>query len=445
MTKYFAMHQIGGWFMIGVAFLTPMRTSTEATRKIQLIAKKALCIIFVFTFLLCLGRLLASAQTETVIHNFDITDGSLPVSGFIYDRVTGAFYSTTADGGSNNSGTVFQLAPDDTGGWTESLLYNFSGTDGSEPDYGLLSTHKNGSISALYGTTYFGGQYNNGTVFQLTLSQGSGTWNESVLYSFSSGADGGAPDDGLVMDKTGALFGTTVVGGTSNEGTLFKLEPSDSGWKETVLWNFANDTGGQPQGHLIFDQSGALYGTTTIGGRNSECGTVFQLKPPVSGLRRWTHSVLHTFVGCGYGPAAGLIFDSSGTLYGTTSSGGKSGFGTVFALKPPASEKTRWTYSLLYDFGDGDNGDSPEANLIFDRKGCLYGTTSGGGPLSGGTVFKLSPTKTPPWKATLLWAFGGANDGKEPFGPVMFHAGDLYGTTAYGGIYGWGSVFQLKP
>ncbi len=155
--------------------------------------------------------------------------------------------------------------------------------------------------------------------------------------------------------------------------------------------------------------------------------------------------MLHAFVDCGYGPSAGVLFDNNGTLYGTTSSGGKLGFGKVFALKPPTPSKNGWTYLVLYDFGDGDDGDYPAANLILDKKGSLYGTTSGGGPLSGGTVFRLSPTKKAPWKATLLWAFGGERDGSEPFGPVMFHAGALYGTTSFGGIDGLGTAFRLKP
>jgi len=396
----------------------------------------------VLIFLLCVGGTLASAQSEIVLHSFTGADGNGPASGLIYDNATGAFYGTTYEGGSQNNGTVFQLAPDGSGGWTESVLYNFSGTDGSGPDYGLLATHKNGVISALYGTTYFGGQYNYGTIFELTPAQG-GAWNEAVLYSFASGADGESPDGGLVMDKNGALYGVTVSAGKSGVGILFKLTPSASGWKKSVLWNFSISGGGQPQGHLIFDKTGALYGTTTIGGpRYQSSGTVFRLKPPASGHRRWTYSVLHTFVLCSLGPDAGVIFDSNGTLYGTTLGCGQ---GTVFALRPPAPGKTRWTETVLYDFGAGKHGADPAANLIFDPKGSLYGTASVDGPLFGGTLFKLSPTKTPPWKFTVLWSFGGTSDGNSPRAPVMLHAGELYSTTAFGGAYGYGTVFQVKP
>ncbi len=147
-------------------------------RKMERVAKEALSVMFIYLFLPCLGGALASAQTETVLHNFAGSDGALPVSGFIYDKTTGTFYGTTADGGPHGYGTIFELIPDGSGGWTENVLYNFSGPDGDEPDYGLLATYKNGEISALYGTTYFGGQYNYGTVFR--VDSGSGWYMDGV-------------------------------------------------------------------------------------------------------------------------------------------------------------------------------------------------------------------------------------------------------------------------
>ena len=393
------------------------------------------CVLSII-FSLCLiltATAVSAAQTETVLHSFSNGDGSTPVAGLIYDKPTGAFYGTTYEGGAYNGGTVFQLTPDGSGGWTESVIYSFQPiTDAFGPDYGLLATYKNGAISALYGTSYWGGQYDYGTVFELTTA-GDGTWSEKVLHSFASGADGESPDDGLIMDKQGALYGTTVSAGRSNggEGTLFKLVPSDTGWKKTVLWNFNLNTGEEPQGHLTFGKNGAIYGTTTIAGPRFGSGTVFQLKPPAAGHRKWTYSVLHTFEDCTIGPDAGVILDSKGTLYGTTADCGQ---GTVFALKPPPKGETRWTETELYNFGDGSNGAAPVANLILGPDGSLYGTTESDGPFFGGTIFKLSPTKMPPWKITVLWSFGGTNDGSTPVAPVTFHAGELYGTTQDGGL-----------
>ncbi len=212
---------------------------------------------------------------------------------------------------------------------------------------------------------------------------------ETVLYSFSGGADGGHPEAGLVMDGNGALYGTTRGAGGGTDGTVFMLAPPGpgrTGWSKTTLHRFTGgDDGGDPEANLIMDASGALYGTTEHdGGANS--GTVFMLTPPVSGETRWTETVLHALRGGADGakPSAGLIMDASGALYGTTSQGGGGGCfgqpancGTVFMLTPPVAGETRWTETVLHSFTGGADGAYPHAGLVMDTSGALYGTGKG--------------------------------------------------------------------
>ena len=244
-----------------------------------------------------------------------------------------------------------------------------------------------------------------------------------MLYTFTGGTDGGNPFAGLITDKEGALYGTTGSGGSgcpyaaSRCGTVFKLTPpakDQSNWTETVLYSFSGSDGAYPQTNLIADKQGVLYGTTNGDGTGIliNKGTVFKLTPPASGQTAWTHTVLYSFCSLsncsdGAGPAAGLIADKQGVLYGTTVSGGvgvgvggsscSSGCGTVFKLTPPASGRTAWTHTVLYSFS-GTDGVTPLAGLIADKQGAIYGTTVSGGvgcpqtPIGcGGTVFKLTP------------------------------------------------------
>jgi uncharacterized repeat protein (TIGR03803 family) len=273
---------------------------------------------------------------------------------------------------------------------------------------------------------------------------------ETVLHSFAGGSDGADPEAGLIADEQGALYGTTFAGGSSNNGTVFKLTPHANGrtdWTKAVLYSFCSQPscsdGAVPIAGLIADDSGALYGTTSGGGAGSN-GTVFKLTPPA-----WTETVLYNFCSqpsCsdGVGPVAGLIADKSGALYGTTHAGGSSGNGTVFKLTPPA-----WTETVLYSFLGGSDGGAPRAGLIADEQDTLYGTTTGGGIANNGTVFKLTPpTKgQSAWKETVLHRFcsqPGCSDGSGPVaGLTADERGVLYGTTGGGGSSGVGTVFNL--
>jgi len=325
----------------------------------------------------------AQGQTFTVLHSFKGgTDGADPVASVILDKA-GNLYGTTESGGPFSSGTVFKV--DKTG--KESVLYSFSGgADGAIPLAGLVRD----SAGNLYGTTEHGGDLTCGsgvgcgTVFKLDKTD-----KETVLYSFINGADGSEPVAGVILDKAGNLYGTTQYGGPFSSGTVFKV---DTTGKETVLYTFTGGRGGKdgyfPEG-LIGDAAGNLYGITQFGG-NFSFGTVFKL----DGTGKET--VLYRFTGGADGvyPAAGVIADAAGNLYGTTQYGGSvncfgDGCGTVFKLDKTGKE------TVLYSFTGGTDGASPVAGLVRDSAGNLYGTaTFGGDPLcSGGcgVVFKIAP------------------------------------------------------
>lgn len=431
---------------------------------------------------------------ETVLYSFKGgSDGRGSFVGLISDA-HGALYGTSSGGvtsgscGQSGCGTVFKLTPPANGHtpWTKTVLYSFTGgTDGGFPGGRLVFD----SHGALYGTTSTGGTGFYGTVFKLTPPVPPQTkWTFGLLYSFTGGSDGGQPNDGLILDKEGALYGTTLGGGTnpcfyqgtSGCGTVFKLTPPALGktkWTETVLYSFRGGSGGSsPVAGLVFDKAGALYGATASGGTTvfcPSCGTVFKLTPPAPGHTQWTETVLHSFKGGsdGFSPVygAGLVLDKAGALYGTTSAGGgfspacgNTGCGTVFKLTPPAAGKTQWTETVLHGFTGGSDGNGPSGGVILDSFGAVYGTTNEGGTsplcpfyddLGCGTVFKLTPPapQQTKWTETKLYSFTGGSDGAYPVGGLIVDPhGALYGTTAYEGVTtgncdpdGCGTVFEI--
>jgi uncharacterized repeat protein (TIGR03803 family) len=312
----------------------------------------------------------------------------------------------------------------------ETLLYAFkAGNDGAVAYSGLIKD----SAGNLYGTTWWGGGSNCGDIGCGTVYRITPTGNETLLYSFKGGNDGAWPYGGLIKDSAGNLYGTTYQGGTDNAGTVFKLTPNGI---ETVLHSFGpGNDGGFPYGDLIIDSKGNLYGTTSGGGIGGN-GTVFKV------AHNGTEKVLYAFAGYpkdGANPWAGLTRDGSGNLYSTTEYGGAHNSGTIFKLAPNGKE------SLLYTFTGGNNTDGawPFGGLIKDSAGNLYGTTTGGGVYSGGTVFKVAPNGA----ETVIYAFAGyPNDGSFPgAGLIADSAGNVYGTTAYGGMGNAGTVFKLAP
>jgi uncharacterized repeat protein (TIGR03803 family) len=338
----------------------------------------------------------------------------------------------------------------------ETVLVNFNGTsNGGEARSNLILD----AAGNLYGTTPYGGTNYDGIVFELSPQVGGG-WSETVLYSFNESEGGEFPQNSLIFDNAGNLYGTTEYVGPHKGGTVFQLSPGPDGvWTETRLHDFGDvdgPDGSQPYCNLIFDAAGNLYGTTTAGGAHG-LGTVFELIL-TSGV--WTEKILHSFSGTtdGATPYAGLVFDSAGNLYGTTSGGGAYSGGTVFELKPQAGGL--WKGNAIASFGKvnshGWSAEGLDGGVIFDSAGNLYGATYSGGALGGGVIYKLSPTAGGGWKQTWLRGFGSggkATTGANPYGGLIFdNAGNLYGTTLNGGNHGsvcglggCGTVFELSP
>jgi uncharacterized repeat protein (TIGR03803 family) len=400
-----------------------------------------------------------AASKYKVLYRFKGLDGVSPTASMVFDAA-GNLYGTTGGGGSYDLGTVFKLTPNADGSWTESVLHSFSGSDAYYPVNGVIFD----AAENLYGTTLDGGPYNNfgGTVFQL-MPNGDGSWTESVLHTFA-GPDGVTPVGNLIFDSAGNLFGTTSAGGLDGGGVVFQLTPNgDGSWTESLLHSFCTNRdkkchdGSVPFADLIFDKAGNLYGTTTeMGTRKciynyNGCGTVFELIPQADGS--WTENVLHRFTGPdGASPSAGLIFDKAGNLYGTTEGGGNLsdcnnniGCGVVFKLKPNANGS--WTEIVLHKFDNNPAAMPNRADLIFDEAGNLYGTTTSGGPVAGGTVFKLSPQSGGRWAFSVLHVFQG-NPALHPTGGlVLDKAGNLYGTTesCASSSKCYGVVFEITP
>ncbi len=335
---------------------------------------------------------------EKTIYSFDnLANGTNPNGGLVLDSA-GNLYGTTTGGGANGLGTAFELSPTTGGSWTETVIHSFGATgDGIFP-YAQMIFDAAGN---LYGTTAYGGAFGTGeegggTVFELSPQTGGG-WSEQVLHSFASGTDGVQVSGGVALDAAGNLYGATYVGGTLNNGIIYELSPQTGGaWTETILHNFAGGTGDGrlPMAGVTLDAAGNVYGTTYGGGLYAR-GIVFELAPQGGGV--WTFSTLHSF---GHGldganPEGEVVFDTAGNLYGTTYDGGKygqsyGGVGTFYELSP--SVGGGWPETKLYSFG-GTNDDAgyPQAGLIINSRGILYGTSTGGGETGDGTVFEVKP------------------------------------------------------
>ncbi len=316
--------------------------------------------------------------TEQVIYSFGVSssDGENPVGGVTLDR-KGNLYGTTQAGGTEFSGTVYQLIPGQSGTWTENVLYNFKGSsDGCFPSGGLVLD----SGGNIYGMAEECGALGYGVVFELVPGQG-GTWTEKVLHSFTGGNDGELPYAiTLTLDGQGNLYGVSRLAGSHDYGVVFELMHGT--WTEKILYAFTGGgTGIAPIGGLAIDSVGNLYGVTQY--------LAFELSPSPKGA--WTETVLHNFTGGSDGayPSAQLVFDKAGSLYGTTFTGGHH-LGTVFKLKPGVNGV--WTEKVLYAFQpNGGDGASPEyGTLAIDATGNLYGTTQNGGASNFGTVFELT-------------------------------------------------------
>jgi uncharacterized repeat protein (TIGR03803 family) len=389
-----------------------------------------------------------AAPVETVLASFytNSKQGVYPLGGVIQDK-GGNLYGTTGRGGHANAGTVFELSPPAQGKapWTLRTLFEFNGRDGQAPRGNLIFDE----AGNLYGTTAIGGANNDGTVYKLSPpANGATRWHHTVLTSFPANAPA-YPYAGVVFDSAGNLYGT-LVGTTNNKGKLidsgvFELSPPSqghTGWTETVIASRNGAKGTVSTGALLFDSAGNLYGT----GSND----VFELSPPAQGQTKWTETILTTFKGLGISsPLCTLVADAAGNLYGTANNGDfDHQDGAVFELSPPKSGKTHWTTQVIFVFDGPDGGTPTEGNLLITSAGQLIGTTAYGGKNDTGVMFELAPPaqKGGAWTGSLLNMFNGGANGVVPIGDlIMDSAGFIYGTTAAGGKGSAGVVYRLKP
>ena len=389
-----------------------------------------------------------AADKYKVLYNFKGGSDGIGPNRLILDPA-GNLYGTTDVGGGGGCtdygcGTVFQLA-NSNGKWSEKVLVRLKEVRGDFPDSGVIMDAK----SNLYGTAS-GHALGYGIVFKLTPGE-KGKWSASVLHRFTGGNDGQYPLGGLVLDTKGNLYGATDEGGSYYGscgslgcGTVFELIPPRTKvgeWKKKVLYRFKGGAdGGNPAATMIFDSLGNLYGTTSIGGVYG-WGTVFTVERDSRG--KWTEHVIHSFneKTDGAEPFGSVIFDGQGNLYCTTYSGTSSTRGSVVELIPHSRE---WQEKIIHVFKGGSDGGNPYSGLVMDASGSLYGTTSDALTGGNGTVFKLTPSSRGTWTKTILHAFSGGNDGAFPAAPlVMDPSGNLFGTAGGGGTFSWGVVFKI--
>lgn len=400
----------------------------------------------------------ALAQGFTVLYNFTGgADGATPHVGVTLDNA-GNIYGTAYAGG-DGYGAAYKLTHHGSG-WTLSPLYAFKGNpsnDGAGPDASLVI----GPSGVLYGTTIaggpftycriFGGYYGCGTIFTLQPPPTppptpTSPWDENVIYSFTLEPDGAYPRNSFVFDSSGNLYGTGANGGGNNGvyGDVWELSPYGNGWTENHIYVFTGQSdGGTPESGVVFGTDGNLYGTTSAWGHGIGCcGAVFQL---VNGSSGWTENTLYDFTDGNDGstPYGGVIQDAAGNLYGTTTTGGANGGGTVFELSPSDGG---WTFQTIYSFtGNADQQGGPYDDLVMDSAGNLYGATYLDGRYGWGNVFKLTPSDNG-WTYTSIHDFTGGNDGGAPRCRLVFDSsGNLYGTASSGGTDGYGVVFKITP
>lgn len=338
---------------------------------------KHISVLLLFA-LTCASAPVAAAQTVKTLLTFNGTESE----GNLTFDTAGNLYGTTGDQYDASLITVFELSPNVSGTWTEHVLWTSTG--GAEP-VNIRAGVTFDAVGNIYGTSRLGGAYGCGTVFEL-VHEINGSWHEINLLDFDCGASGQYPDGGVIFDSEGKLYGTATFGGSFAQGVVYELIPHAGGkWTENILHNFTGGSDGAQPGHpsLLIDPEGNLYGSASSGGQGdcplsgSECGTIFKLTPHVGAP--WVFTVLHTFTGGSDGgnPEGTLVFGKNGSLYGTTYGGGANKFGVAFQLTPVGDGK--WDEQVLHAFTGGADGTYPIGGLIFDQAGNLYGGTGQGG------------------------------------------------------------------
>ena len=417
----------------------------------QLVIVNALTLAVLSTLLLIAAHP-AQAQTETVLYNFcsqpNCSDGGNPNSNLTPDGA-GNYYGMTEAGGAgalyNQWGTVFEISPNGSGGWNETVLYSF--TNGTQAPCAPSASCPSGistlvfdSVGNLYGIAWDqqNGYPTNAILFE--LSPVGGSWVETTAFTFT-GSDSIGATGGLVMDASGNIYGTNGTKYINNastskhSGSIFELSPSGSGWTEQVLYTRSNVRNGITSMGPTMDAAGNIYAVIA--------SEVVKLSPNGDG---WTSTMIHGISGW-VGETSPPVVDNAGNIYGTFASAtakscSQGGCGRVYKLIPGAAN---WTYEVIHTFGSTSDGIYPQGNLVLDAAGNIYGATQSGGEYDDGTVFKLVHSKT--WKYTeqILCSFNGTDGGYSVGGLTMDSEGNLYGTTLGGGSSNMGVAFEVTP
>jgi len=384
-----------------------------------------------------------SAVREQVIYSFSVSGNCFsPLAPLIADA-QGNLYGTASGGSTSYPGCVFELSPNGDGTWTEKSIHLFDVNNGYQPGAALVFD----KAGNLYGTAGSGGLYGAGVVFELSPITG-GEWTDSILYNFGRSGDGVNAATEVVFGPDGSLYGATEFGGSAGCGIVYKLSFSLGAWSETILHDFANSTqdGCNPRGGVVFDSRGRLYGTTSGGGAQG-FGTVYELTR--SGDGSYREHLIHNFSGAdGALPLSTLVIDGGGRLYGTSFDGGNltacaGGCGTVFKL---TNSGGKWLERVLYAFS-GSDGEDAVGPVVFDREGNLYAAAAhGGGTSSNGVIFRLTPQADATWKQTVLHKFPwpSTGDGAAPCAGLILRGGELFGTTLLGGVSNSGAVVSIS-
>lgn len=369
----------------------------------------------------------ASAQTLDTLFSFSGLTGRNPYAGVTLDAA-GNLFGTTYQGA--GYGTVFRLSPDGLGGYSHSILLSLTNGTGIYPTAGVALD----AAGNVFGAGNTGGPGGGGTLFRLS-PDGAGGYVHSNLVNFA-GANGRNPYARLTPGASGNFFGTTYLGGSSNNGTVFSLSPNGlGGYTHSTIMSFDSANGRNPVSELIVDTLGNIFGTTYNGSR------VFRLSP--DGAGGYTHSTIFTLsFANGVNPAGRLTLDNAGNLFGTTYSGGPNNGGTVFRLSPDGAGG--YTHSTLFAFPQSGDGRNPNAGLLLDAAGNLFGTTTYGGGAGVGTIYRLSPDGVGGYIHTTLFSLTDGT-GVYPYGELASDQdGNIYGTTSDWGPSGYGTVFRLS-
>jgi uncharacterized repeat protein (TIGR03803 family) len=393
-----------------------------------------------------IGLMTATAfgQDFQVLHSFASgNDASAPVGQLTIGQ-NGRLYGTAVEGGSTTAcngygcGAVFELAQQN-GNWHEAVLANFSSDNSAMAPYGPLVLDSAGNIYGVGANPgVIGNQSYSGQLFELALNDGS--YTTSTIHYFLGGSnDAGTPNPGLVEDSQGNFYGSSGNGGEqNNNGVVFRFSPNADGtWTETLIYSFGGDSNVViPYGTMAIDSQGNLYGTTIVGGAYG-LGSVYKLSL-INGT--WSVQDLYDFPPTIQGPSyGGIALDSKGNLYVVSQYGGSYGVGSIFKLTPTVDY---WKYSLIHSFTGSTDGGYPGGSIAIDNAGNIYGTTLRGGLFGSGTVYKFAPEQKG-WKETVIHNFPATEPLWNPQGVIRNVQGNLYGITSYGGKYSFGTAYEI--